>query len=162
MPYLSKDYTSRIYKDNRDDWRKADIVVTTVQSLLSREQLPPRLHAGRLRPRDLRRGAPLHRRVTSRAVFEYFIGYKLGLTATPKDYLKKIDPAGSAKTIPASSNGACCSTPIAPSAANRGARPSATRCWTGSRTATSSIPPWWMRARTITTELLSEEGFAVE
>ncbi|NDH68445.1 MAG: restriction endonuclease subunit R, partial [Gammaproteobacteria bacterium] len=28
----------------------------------------------------------------SRAVFEYFIGYKLGLTATPKDYLKKIDP----------------------------------------------------------------------
>jgi type I restriction enzyme, R subunit len=29
----------------------------------------------------------------SRAVFEYFIGYKLGLTATPKDYLKKVDPA---------------------------------------------------------------------
>jgi type I restriction enzyme R subunit len=26
-------------------------------------------------------------------VFEYFIGYKLGLTATPKDYLKRIDPA---------------------------------------------------------------------
>ena len=29
----------------------------------------------------------------SRAVFEYFVGYKLGLTAMPKDYLKKIDPA---------------------------------------------------------------------
>jgi type I restriction enzyme R subunit len=29
----------------------------------------------------------------SRAVFEYFIGYKLGLTATPKEYLKKIDPS---------------------------------------------------------------------
>jgi len=28
----------------------------------------------------------------SRAVFEYFIGYKLGLTATPKNYLKNIDP----------------------------------------------------------------------
>ena len=28
----------------------------------------------------------------SRAVFEYFIGYKLGLTATPKDYLKNVDP----------------------------------------------------------------------
>lgn len=25
------------------------------------------------------------------AVFEYFIGFKLGLTATPKDYLKKVD-----------------------------------------------------------------------
>jgi type I restriction enzyme R subunit len=27
----------------------------------------------------------------SRAVFEYFVGYKLGLTATPKDYLKGLD-----------------------------------------------------------------------
>ena len=27
----------------------------------------------------------------ARAVFEYFVGYKLGLTATPKDYLKKFD-----------------------------------------------------------------------
>ena len=27
----------------------------------------------------------------SRAVFEYFLGYKLGLTATPKDYIKNID-----------------------------------------------------------------------
>jgi type I restriction enzyme R subunit len=27
----------------------------------------------------------------SRKVFEYFIGYKLGLTATPKDYLKRIE-----------------------------------------------------------------------
>ena len=27
----------------------------------------------------------------SRAVFEYFVGYKLGLTATPRDYLKHID-----------------------------------------------------------------------
>jgi len=29
----------------------------------------------------------------SRAVFEYFIGFKLGLTATPKDYLKNLDPS---------------------------------------------------------------------
>lgn len=27
----------------------------------------------------------------ARAVFDYFIGYKLGLTATPRDYLKKFD-----------------------------------------------------------------------
>ena len=26
----------------------------------------------------------------SRAVFEFFLGYKLGLTATPKDYLKHV------------------------------------------------------------------------
>jgi type I restriction enzyme R subunit len=29
----------------------------------------------------------------ARAVFDYFIGYKLGLTATPRDYLKKFDKA---------------------------------------------------------------------
>ena len=29
--------------------------------------------------------------VRSRKVFEYFIGFKLGLTATPKDYLKSVD-----------------------------------------------------------------------
>ena len=27
----------------------------------------------------------------ARAVFDYFIGYKLGLTATPRDYLKKFE-----------------------------------------------------------------------
>lgn len=32
--YLRNDFTSVIYKEQRDDWRKADIVVTTVQSLL--------------------------------------------------------------------------------------------------------------------------------
>ena len=32
--YLRNDFTSVIYKERRDDWRKADIVVTTVQSLL--------------------------------------------------------------------------------------------------------------------------------
>src|SRR3989339_734565 len=31
--YLAKDFTSVIYKENRDDWRKAEIVVSTVQSL---------------------------------------------------------------------------------------------------------------------------------
>lgn len=27
----------------------------------------------------------------ARAVFDYFIGYKLGLTATPRDYLRRFD-----------------------------------------------------------------------
>jgi hypothetical protein len=31
--------------------------------------------------------------VETRAVFDYFIGYKLGLTATPNDYLKKFEKA---------------------------------------------------------------------
>jgi type I restriction enzyme R subunit len=34
-----------------------------------------------------------HRSISgsNRVIFEYFIAYKLGLTATPKDYLKNID-----------------------------------------------------------------------
>lgn len=31
---LKNDYQAVVYKDNRDDWRKAEVVVTTVQSLL--------------------------------------------------------------------------------------------------------------------------------
>ena len=31
--YLKNDFTTVIYKENRDDWRKAEIVVSTVQSL---------------------------------------------------------------------------------------------------------------------------------
>ncbi len=31
---LANDYKSVIYKENRDDWRRAEIVVTAVQSLL--------------------------------------------------------------------------------------------------------------------------------
>ena len=32
--YLKTDYKCSIYKENRDDWRQAEIVVSTVQSFL--------------------------------------------------------------------------------------------------------------------------------
>lgn len=89
---LKNDYTSVIYKEKKDDWRKADIVVTTVQSLLFnnkyRQQFSPTDF-------DLVISDEAHRSINgnARAVFEYFVGYKLGLTATPKDYLKKFDNA---------------------------------------------------------------------
>jgi len=35
LALLSADFQTVIYKENRDDWRRAEIVVTTVQSLLS-------------------------------------------------------------------------------------------------------------------------------
>jgi type I restriction enzyme R subunit len=34
VQFLKNDLRTVIYKENRDDWRKAEIVVTTVQSLL--------------------------------------------------------------------------------------------------------------------------------
>ena len=84
---LANDYKSVIYKENRDDWRHAEIVVTTVQSLLFnnkyRDQFSPTDF-------DLVISDEAHRSIggNARAVFDYFIGYKLGLTATPRDYLK--------------------------------------------------------------------------
>jgi len=89
--YLKNDYTCVIYKERRTDWRKAEIVVTTVQSLSFNNK-----YRALFSPTDfdLIISDEAHRSINgnSRAVFEYFIGYKLGLTATPKDYLKKIDP----------------------------------------------------------------------
>jgi type I restriction enzyme, R subunit len=89
--YLKNDYKNVIYKENRDDWRKAEIVVSTVQTFLSKNRYK-RLFAPD--DFDLVISDEAHRSIGghSRAVFEYFIGYKLGLTATPKDYLKNINP----------------------------------------------------------------------
>ncbi|MBC6991668.1 DEAD/DEAH box helicase family protein [Hymenobacter sp. BT491] len=89
---LKPDYKTVIYKQQRDDWRKAEIVVTTVQSLLSNGKYQ-RLFAPT--DFDLVISDEAHRSIggNARAVFEYFIGYKLGLTATPRDYLKRFDAA---------------------------------------------------------------------
>ena len=87
---LRNDYTSLIYKERRDDWRKAEIVVTTVQSLLFNGKYQRLFSPTDF---DLVISDEAHRSIggNARAVFEYFVGYKLGLTATPKDYLKKFD-----------------------------------------------------------------------
>lgn len=88
--YLRPDYQCCIYKENRDDWRKSEIVVSTVQSFLFKNKYKRIFTPTDF---DLVISDEAHRSIggNSRAVFEYFIGYKLGLTATPKDYLKKID-----------------------------------------------------------------------
>src|SRR3989339_892760 len=89
--YLAKDFTSVIYKENRDDWRKAEIVVSTIQSLSTNNKYQKLFNPTDF---DLIISDEAHRSIggNSRAVFEYFVGYKLGLTATPKNYLKGIDP----------------------------------------------------------------------
>ena len=89
---LKNDYKSSIYKETRDDWRKAEIVVTTVQSLLFNNKYQQLFSPTDF---DLVISDEAHRSIggNARAVFEYFVGYKLGLTATPRDYLKKFDTA---------------------------------------------------------------------
>ncbi|MEO7100716.1 MAG: DEAD/DEAH box helicase family protein [Luteolibacter sp.] len=87
---LANDYKTVIYKENRDSWRHAEIVVTTVQSLLFNNKYRRLFSPTDF---DLVISDEAHRSIggNARAVFDYFIGYKLGLTATPFDYLKKFD-----------------------------------------------------------------------
>ena len=90
---LSADFQTVIYKENRDDWRRAEIVITTVQSLLFNNKYQLLFSPTDF---DLVISDEAHRSIggNARAVFEYFIGYKLGLTATPRDYLKRFEKTG--------------------------------------------------------------------
>ena len=91
--YLGRDFTTMIYKDNRDSWSNAQIVVSTIQTFLAGDR-----YKKEFSPTDFEFvvSDEAHRSIggNSRAVFEYFVGYKLGLTATPKDYLKGFDVEG--------------------------------------------------------------------
>ncbi len=87
---LSADYSTVVYKENRADWRSAEIVVSTVQSLLFNNKYQSLFSPTDF---DLVISDEAHRSISgnSRAVFDYFVGYKLGLTATPRDYLRGYD-----------------------------------------------------------------------
>ncbi len=78
-----------IYKQKRDDWRSAQVVVTTIQSLAARNRF-----LSEFAPTDFQLliSDEAHRTISgnNRAIFEYFVGAKLGLTATPRDYLKGV------------------------------------------------------------------------
>jgi type I restriction enzyme R subunit len=157
---LRNDFTSVIYKEQRDDWRKADIVVTTVQSLLFNDKYRRFFSPTDF---DLVISDEAHRSIggNARAVFEYFIGYKLGLTATPKDYLKQSKDSTSARD---------------PREAERRMMLDTYRtfgCESGEPTFRYSlvdgvrdgflINPYVVDARTgVTTQLLSDQGFIVD
>jgi type I restriction enzyme R subunit len=98
--YLAKDGISTvIFKENRDDWMKAQVVVTTIQSLSAGNRFLTEFS-----PNDFQLiiSDEAHRTIggNNRVIFDYFIGAKLGLTATPKDYLKGIDAAKMSEADP--------------------------------------------------------------
>ena len=90
---LSADYNTVVYKERRDDWRSAEIVVSTVQSLQFNNKYQSLFSPTDF---DLVISDEAHRSISgnARAVFNYFVGYKLGLTATPRDYLRGFDKKG--------------------------------------------------------------------
>lgn len=96
---LSADFKTIVYKENRDDWRRAEIVVSTVQSLLFNNKYQRLFSPTDF---DLVISDEAHRSIggNARALFDYFIGWKLGLTATPRDYLRRFDGAKSGTRDP--------------------------------------------------------------
>lgn len=160
VAYLKPDYKTVIYKEHKSDWHKADVVVTTIQSLMSDNKY---MSAFSPTDFDLIISDESHRSISgnARAVFEYFHGYKLGLTATPKDYLKAVDIDAAKENDPREIE-------------RRMLRDTYTTfgCESGEPTFRYSlldgvkegylINPWVLDARTeITTQLLSDEGYAV-
>ncbi len=87
---LKNDFRTVVWKENQSDWTKAEIVVSTVQSFVSKNKYRKIFRPNHF---DLVISDEAHRSLgaRSRKVFEYFIGFKLGLTATPRDYLKSVD-----------------------------------------------------------------------
>jgi type I restriction enzyme R subunit len=90
VAYLRPDYSTVIYKEKREEWRNAEVVVSTVQSFLFNNKYKDVFSPTDF---DLVISDEAHRSIggNARAVFDYFVGYKLGLTATPRDYLKAYD-----------------------------------------------------------------------
>ena len=87
---LKNDFRTVIWKENQSDWKKAEIVVSTVQSFVSKNKYKKIFNHDDF---DLVISDEAHRSLgaRSRKVFEYFNGFKLGLTATPRNFLRSID-----------------------------------------------------------------------
>lgn len=89
--YLGEDaIRTLIFKENKSEWRQAEVVVTTIQSLATAER-----YRTDFAPDDFQLiiSDEAHRTISgnNRVVFEYFTGAKLGLTATPRDFLKGVN-----------------------------------------------------------------------
>lgn len=157
---LKNDFTCVIYKEQRDDWRKADIVVTTVQSLLFNDKFR-RFFAPT--DFDLVISDEAHRSIggNARAMFEYFVGYKLGLTATPRDYLKQSKASTAARDPRESERRMMLDTYRIFGCEN--SEPTFRYSLLDGVREKFLINPYVVDARTeITTQLLSDEGFVVE
>ena len=91
--YFGNSWQTAIYKEHRDDWNRAEVLVSTVQTFAAGNRYK------NFSPFefDLLIVDEAHRAISgrnARAVFDYFCAYKLGLTATPKDYIKNTAKSG--------------------------------------------------------------------
>jgi type I restriction enzyme R subunit len=83
-------FKSIIFKEDTQSWDSSQIVVSTVQTLCTNEKYKELFSVNDF---DLIIVDEAHRSISGRArnLFEYFNGYKVGLTATPKNFFKGVD-----------------------------------------------------------------------
>lgn len=83
-------WTAATYKEDRQNWQNVTILVSTIQSFIKNDRYKQIFSPQDF---DLVITDEAHRCIGNRGrkVFEYFTGYKIGLTATPKDYLRGVD-----------------------------------------------------------------------
>ena len=91
--YFGNSWETVVYKEHLDDWNRAEVLVSTVQTLAAGDRYKSfsPLQFGLVIVDEA------HRAISgrnARAVFDYFHAYKLGLTATPKDYMKNTAKSG--------------------------------------------------------------------
>ena len=160
VPYLANDFDMVIYKEKRDDWRWAHIVVTTVQSLLFNNKYQSLFSPTDF---DLVISDEAHRSISgnARAVFDYFVGYKLGLTATPRDYLRGTHATGPNVRDPREVERRLLLDTYRTFGCESGEPTFRYSLLDGVRDG-HLINPWVVEARTeVTTQLLADEGFVV-
>ncbi|MFH1392620.1 MAG: DEAD/DEAH box helicase family protein [bacterium] len=94
-----KEYNLCIFKENKDQALQNQVVIATIQSLSYNQNYLKYFSQFDF---DLLISDEAHRSIygNNRAIFEYFQAIKIGLTATPKDYLKNIDEKDLADTDP--------------------------------------------------------------
>ena len=91
--YFGNSWETVVYKEHLDDWNRAEVLVSTVQTLAAGD----RYKNFSISEFGLLIVDEAHRAISgrnARAVFDYFYACKLGLTATPRDYMKNTAKSG--------------------------------------------------------------------
>ena len=89
--YFGGSWRVAVLRENRDDWNKAHVVISTAQFLIAEDRYKKKFSPLSF---DLVVVDEAHRAIVGRGarkMFDFFCASKLGLTATPKDYLRGME-----------------------------------------------------------------------
>ena len=97
--YFGGSWRVAVLRENRDDWNKAHVVISTAQFLIAEDRYKKKFSPLSF---DLVVVDEAHRAIVGRGarkMFDFFCASKLGLTATPKDYLRGMERTPAASTL---------------------------------------------------------------